>query len=187
MQYWIFPLHGFLFFLLFFQLGMFFLAAVINIWYSNHIFFQWQFLPEIPFVLLYKWKMWTLMCLWRSGFDSQVLTVWVWRSGFNSLQFLCVEIKVKTTYNIRRTFGKRTNEKLTGESEKVPKAAVASGILFGLAPGTAGGCRKSGIYRWVPAYGETFADWLYGCKSKEGLQNKKWNREDFPETQYFWI
>jgi hypothetical protein len=60
---------------------------------------------------------------------------------------LCVEIKAKTTYNIRRTFGKRTNEKSTGESEKVPKAAVASGILFGLAPGTAGGCRKSGIYR----------------------------------------
>jgi hypothetical protein len=65
---------------------------------------------------------------------------------------LCVEIKAKTTYNIRRTFGKRTNEKSTGEestgeSEKVPKAAVASGILFRLASGTAGGCRKSGIYR----------------------------------------
>jgi hypothetical protein len=58
---------------------------------------------------------------------------------------LCVEIKAKTTYNIRRTFGKRTNEKSTGESEKVPKAAVASGILFSLAPGTAGGCRKFGI------------------------------------------
>jgi len=57
---------------------------------------------------------------------------------------LCVEIKAKTTYNIRRTFGKRTNEKSTGE---VPKAAVASGILFSLASGTAGGCRKSGIYR----------------------------------------
>jgi hypothetical protein len=60
---------------------------------------------------------------------------------------LCVEIKAKTTYNIRRTFGKRTNEKSTGESEKVPKAAVASGILFSLAPGTIGGCRKFGIYR----------------------------------------
>ena len=31
--------------------------------------------------------------------------------------------------------------------QKVPKAAVASGILFSLAPGTAGGCRKFGIYR----------------------------------------
>jgi len=55
---------------------------------------------------------------------------------------------VKVTYNKRRTVEKRTDEKSTGEeSEKVPKAAVASGVLFGTAPGTAGGCRKSGIYR----------------------------------------
>ena len=62
------------------------------------------------------------------------------------LQIDCTVVQVKKNCRIKNEIGK-IFRKYNIFEYKSPKAAVASGILFSLAPGTAGGCRKSGIYR----------------------------------------
>ncbi len=94
-----------------------------------------------------------VLTLWRGAEQIQVsvepveaaehkgyrLGLWVKDDEFINTKFLCVEKSTTVLYNKRRTIEK--------QKRKTKEVAVAPGVLFGIALGTAGGCGESGIYR----------------------------------------